>query len=349
MAGQIRISRAQNNETRLGWVFPVEEHHKAQATLKRLVPHHRGIQMQMRFLLHGAAGFETAQGLEVDLAIIFAPCPTSLRVRTGIEKHAVGVAPQFGDGMQIEAGDFINIFLLCIVAVYTMIFDTRRQAMPMRTQLLLVEVDPGCFRLRLCGFLSRRRLRTGERESAPACDIHYRKCGNLQSTLGTARTAVEEVPETERLLATLGDERRVMRRDQFRVRVERRHQHALMKVGPVKGLPELPRDGAFRIVAVATQVAEVDATAQHKDSDEQRGQELPLWLTEPGYLLQDVIDYGHKPLTGSSGSGIRSPHLTSSRPRLFSPFAQKCPKYCYMVPVLNAVKAEIVRDGSGKT
>src|SRR5262249_4935634 len=131
------------------------------------------------------------------------------------------------------------------------------------------------------------------------------------------------------LLATLGDERRVMRRDQFRVRVERRHQHALMKVGPVKGLPELPRDGAFRIVAVATQVAEVDATAQHKDSDEQRGQELPLWLTEPGYLLQDVIDYGHKPLTGSSGSGIRSPHLTSSRPRLFSPFAQKCPKYCY--------------------
>src|SRR5215468_6027984 len=201
--------------------------------------------------------------------------------------------------------------------------------MPMRTQLLRVEVDPGVFRLRLCGFLSRRRLRTGESESAPACDIHHRKCGNLQSTLGTARTAVEEVPETERLLATLGDERRIMRRDQFRVRVERRHQHALMKVGPVKRLPELPRDGAFRIVAVATQVAEVDATAQHKDCDEQRGKKLPLWLTEPGYLLQDVIDYGHKPLTGSSGSGIRSPHLTSSRLRLFSPFAQKMSEVLY--------------------
>src|SRR5499426_4703900 len=261
MAGQIRISRAQNNETRLGWVFPVEEHHKAQATLKRLVPHHRGIQMQMRFLLHGAEVFETAQGLEVDLAVIFAPCPTSLRVRTGIEKHAVGVAPQFGDGMQIEAGDFINIFLLCIVAVYTMIFDTRRQAMPMRTQLLLVEVDPGCFRLRLCGFLSRRRLRTGERESAPACDIHHREGGNLQPAFGTTRAAIEEVPETKRLLPTPGEEGRIMRRDQFRVRGKRRQQHALMKVVPVKWPPKLPCNGTFSIVAGATQVADVDAPA----------------------------------------------------------------------------------------
>ena len=52
-----------------------------------------------------------------------------------------------------------------------------------------------------------------------------------------------------------------MRRDQFRARVERRHQDALMQVGPVKRLPKLPGDGAFRVVAVATQVAEVDATA----------------------------------------------------------------------------------------
>src|SRR5215831_21425138 len=148
--------------------------------------------------------------------------------------------------------------------------------MPMRTQLLRVEVDPGVFRLRLCGCLSRRRLRTGESESAPACDIHHRKCGNLQSTLGTARTAVEEVPESERLLATLGDERRIVRRDQFRTWVECRHQHMLMKVGPVKRRPKLPCDSAFRVVAVATQVTEVDATASHKDGDEQRGQELPL-------------------------------------------------------------------------
>src|SRR5215472_9148420 len=96
----------------------------------------------------------------------------------------------------------------------------------------------------------------------------------------------------------------------------------------VKRLPELPRDGAFRIVTVATQVAEVDATAQHKDRDEQRSKKLPLWLTEAGYLFQDVINYGHKPFTGSSGSGMRSPHLTSSRLRLFTPFAQKCPKCC---------------------
>src|SRR5262249_28121913 len=99
--------------------------------------------------------------------------------------------------------------------------------------------------------------------------------------------------------------------------------------GPVKRLPELPRDGAFRIVTVATQVAEVDATAQHKDRDEQRSKKLPLWLTEAGYLFQDVINYGHKPFTGSSGSGMRSPHLTSSRLRLFTPFAQKCPKCCH--------------------
>src|SRR4030095_3162058 len=217
----------------------------------------------------------------------------------------------------------INIFLLCIVAIHTMIDDSRRQAMPMRTQLLRVEVDSGFFRLSLHGLLSRRRLRHGERQSAPACDIYYGERGNLQSSFGTTRTAVEEVPETERLLAPLGDERRIMRRDQFRVRVERRHQHTLMKVGPVKRLPKLPRDGAFSIVAVATQVAEVDATAQHKDCDKQRGKKLPLWLTEPGYLLQDDIDYCHKPLTGSIGSGIRSPHLTSSRPRLFSPFPQK--------------------------
>jgi len=78
-----------------------------------------------------------------------------------------------------------------------------------------------------------------------------------------------------------------------------------MKVRPVKRLPELPRDGAFSVVAVATQVAEVDAAAQHEDRDEQRGQELPLRLTERGHLLQDVVDNCHKPFTGSSGSGIR--------------------------------------------
>src|SRR5688572_4902498 len=234
MAIQLRISGAQNDETRLGWVFPVQENHKTQAPLQRLVPHDGGIQVQMRLIFSCAEVLETAQVLEVDLPSIFAPCPTALRVRSGVEKPAVGVAPQFGDGVQIEADDFINIFLLRIVAIHAMIGDARRQAMPMRTQLLRVEVDPGFFWLSLGSFLSRRRLRDGECESAPTCDIHHSERGNLQPTFGTTRTAVEEVPETERLLATLWDEGCVVRRDQFRARVERRHQHALMKVWPVK-------------------------------------------------------------------------------------------------------------------
>src|SRR5262247_4889127 len=155
MAMQCRISRAQNDETRFGWVFPVQEHHKTQATLQRLMPHHSGIQVQMRLICSWAKVLETAQVLEVHLPSIFAPCPTALRVRSGVEKHAVGIAPQFGDRMQIEADNCIHILLLRIVAIYAMLGDTRRQAMPMRTQLLRVEVDPRVFRLGLCGVLSR--------------------------------------------------------------------------------------------------------------------------------------------------------------------------------------------------
>src|SRR6516162_7528528 len=118
--------------------------------------------------------------------------------------------------MQIEADDGINIFLRRIVAIYTMIGDARRQAMPMRTQLLRVEVDPGLFPRRLRGLLSRRGLRSGERESAPAGDIDHGERGHLQATFGATRTAVEEVSEPERLLTTLREEGRVMRRDQFR-------------------------------------------------------------------------------------------------------------------------------------
>src|SRR6185295_11458397 len=108
MTIQIRISRAQHDETRLGRVFPIEEDHKAQATLKRLVPPHSAIQMHMRFLWPRAEVLETVQGLEVDLPIILAPCPTALRVRSGGEQHAVGVTPQFGDRMQIEVDDFMH-------------------------------------------------------------------------------------------------------------------------------------------------------------------------------------------------------------------------------------------------
>src|SRR5215472_14700897 len=123
MAIQCRISRAQHNKTRFGWVFPVQEHHQTQATLQRFMPHHGGLQVQMRRIYSWAKVLETAQVLEVDLPVILPPCPTSLRVRTSREKEAVGVAPQCGDGVQSEADDFINIFLLRIVAVYTVIGD----------------------------------------------------------------------------------------------------------------------------------------------------------------------------------------------------------------------------------
>ena len=118
MTIQLRISRAQNDETRLGRVFPVQENNKTQAMLQRLVPHDGGIQVQMRLIFSCAEVLETAQVLEVDLPSIFAPCPTALRVRSGVEKQAVGVAPQFGDGVQIEVDDFINIFLLRIDLLY---------------------------------------------------------------------------------------------------------------------------------------------------------------------------------------------------------------------------------------
>src|SRR5262249_55985867 len=111
---QLRISRAQHDETRLGRVFLVEKDHETHATLQRLVPHHGGIQVQIRFICPCSEVLETAQVLEVDLPIILALCPTSLRVRTGVDKHAVSVAPQLGDRVQIEADNFINIFLLRI-------------------------------------------------------------------------------------------------------------------------------------------------------------------------------------------------------------------------------------------
>src|SRR5215831_7788351 len=103
MAIQCRISRAQHNETRFGWVFPVQEHHKTQATLQRFMPPHGGIQMQMRRICSWAKVLEPAQVLEVDLPVILPPCPPALRVWTSVEKPAVGVAPQFGDGVQLKA------------------------------------------------------------------------------------------------------------------------------------------------------------------------------------------------------------------------------------------------------
>jgi hypothetical protein len=63
---------------------------------------------------------------------------------------------------------------------------------------------------------------------------------------------------------------------------------------PVQRLPNLPCDGAFRVVAVATQVADVDAPTPHKHRDEPRGQDLPRWETEPRPLLQEIVAHGHR-------------------------------------------------------
>jgi hypothetical protein len=305
---QSRIRRASNNETRLGWVFPVPAYHKTPATLQRLGPYDGGIQVQMWLIFACPEVLDTAPIWAIDLPSICAPGPTALRVRTGGEQPAGGGAPQCGDRLPLEADDFIKILRLRVVAIPAMGGDARRQAMPMRAPWLLVEVDPRVFRLGLRGVLSRRRLRDGERQSAPACDRDHGERGHLQAACGTMRPAVEEVPETACLCATLRDAGGVMRGDQFRVWVKSRPQDTLMTGGPVKRLPKLPCDGAFRGVAGATQVAAVDATTQHKDGNEQRSQELPLGLTEPGQLFQDIVDHCHKPFTGASGSEIRSPH-----------------------------------------
>ena len=61
---QLRSSRAQHDDTRLGRGLPVAETHQAQAPLQRLVPHHGGIHVPMRLIGSWAESLETAPGLE---------------------------------------------------------------------------------------------------------------------------------------------------------------------------------------------------------------------------------------------------------------------------------------------
>ena len=103
MATQLRLRRAQHDETWRGRVLPVQEDHNAQATLKRFGPHHGGVQMQMRLILPGAEVLETPQVLAVDLPVVLAAYPASLWGRPGVEKPAVSVAPPCSDRGQIEA------------------------------------------------------------------------------------------------------------------------------------------------------------------------------------------------------------------------------------------------------
>jgi len=185
--------------------------HATPAMLKRRVPHHRGRPVQRRGICPCAEVLDTAQGLAVDLASRCAPGPTALRVRTGREQPAVGVAPQLGERVPIAADDFSKILLRRLVAVPAMIGDARWPARPLRAPWRRVAVDPGFVPLGRRGLLSRRRRRDRQRDSTPAWDIHHGARGNLQPAFGTLRAAGAEVPATERLLATLRDERRVMR------------------------------------------------------------------------------------------------------------------------------------------
>lgn len=219
-------------------------------------------------------------------------------MRAGIKEPTVGIAPQFGDRMQLETDDFSNVLLFRKVAVHAVICDALGQARTLRAQLLFVEINASLFLLSFRAALAWRRLCDGERQSATACHIHDRQGRNLQTPLGAIGAAVEEVTETESLLAALRKERGILRRDQFRARVERRSHDALRKVWPIKGSPELTRNRALGVVAVAAQVAKVDAPPQREDRREQSGQELPLRLTNRRHLLQNVVDNCHRPFTG---------------------------------------------------
>ena len=93
-------------------LFPIDKHHHAQLALEGDMPDQGGIELDMVSLLQGAEVLTAAQVLKGDLAVVFAPAPATLRIRSGIEKHTVGVAPQFRDGMQIERHHLIDVLLL---------------------------------------------------------------------------------------------------------------------------------------------------------------------------------------------------------------------------------------------
>ena len=193
----------------------------------------------------------------------------------------------------------ILVFLFRKVAIYAVIFDAVGQALTMLLQLLFVEINSSLFLFwPCCGIvMAWWRLRDGKRESATTRHIDECQGQNLQSAFSAIGTAVEEVTETESLFAALQDERAILRRDQFRARVERHLHHALMKVRPGKGSPELARHRALGVIAVAAQVAKVDAPTQSEDRRKQNFKELALQLTHRSHLLQDVIDNCHRPFT----------------------------------------------------
>jgi len=114
---------------------------------------------------------------------------------------------------------------------------------------------------------------------------------------------VEEVAQPKALFAALRNKGGILRRDHDGVGLERLLDHSLMKVRPVEGAPKLPRKGALRVVAVATQIPEVDAPSQGEDRHKESFKELPLRLLNRQHVLQDVFDNCHRPFTVQSGFG----------------------------------------------
>src|SRR5262245_791390 len=104
----------------------VDHDHEAQLAFERDMPDDGRIQMQMVRLRPGTEGRKAAEVLKIDFAIILTPRPTALGVQAGVEKSTVGVAPQLGNGVQVETDSCIKVFLLGKVPVHAMIGDLRR-------------------------------------------------------------------------------------------------------------------------------------------------------------------------------------------------------------------------------
>jgi hypothetical protein len=238
--------------------------------------------------------------LHIACALILTPRPAALWVRAGGENPTVGGAPPLRHRVQVETDSFLKVVLLGQVTVHAMIGDRRRQAVTRLTPWLPGTIHAGLFRCR-----PRHRLviawgGLGHRvwEGAPACPLHDCPRGDCQAAFGTGGTAVEEVTQPARLLATLGEEGSILRRDDFRARVAGYRDDPLMDVRPVNAAPELPRHRALTIVARAAQMANVDAASPCEDGSEQRFKELRLGCTDRRHLRSDLFDHCHRPFPG---------------------------------------------------
>src|SRR5581483_193897 len=128
---QPQVGRRQNDVTRPGRVFPINEDDHPQFPLERPVPDDGRVEMEMRFVCQRPEVLKPAQVLPVDLAVVLALAPAPPRMRFGVKEQTVGITTQFGDRVQSETDDFVNVFLLREVAVYGMISDLRWQPMAM--------------------------------------------------------------------------------------------------------------------------------------------------------------------------------------------------------------------------